>query len=588
MTYFETMQLLSQFDLGAILISDDNYILEINDAADQLLHGEGKLRGQMLQSVVPNFTDFCNSKYEGRYFNIAFMEYLVQCPSPEGISLPEKTRMVCFRDATSEVFKLMLESIVNLIPEPMVLADEKSRIITINDATMRMEGLMQEDVKGLEINTAYGCQYGTVDGENVVELSVPVVLRTRRPTLGCRQKYTTIKGKQLDIVCDGFPIFHGGDILGVFCLTADSSRIDVLSKQILDLQDALLKTRSLPKAPRAMGEEPLSAQYHFSDIIHQSVKMKDIIAKCTMSAKSDSSVMLYGETGTGKELFAQSIHNASKRANRPFLAINCAAIPENLLESMLFGTEKGAYTGAERRAGLFEQADGGTLLLDEINSMSMALQAKLLRVLQDGVVRRVGGTEEKHVDVRVLSNTNVPPLQAVEEKKMRLDVYYRLGVINITIPPLRERKEDIPILVRTFFLRMNKKLSKSVSGIADDVMALFYAYDWPGNVRELQHTIEHAMNMLPADGIMIQREHLPEHILAKVGQAVPVAASKEEETGMLEQLLANVEQGVLVDTLVKNSGNISKTARELGISRQNLQHRLKRNNIDPEELFPKK
>lgn len=172
--------------------------------------------------------------------------------------------------------------------------------------------------------------------------------------------------------------------------------------------------------------------------------MKKTIDKCQMIAESDSPVMIYGETGTGKELFAQSIHNASRRCNGPFIAINCAAIPSTLLESMLFGTEKGAYTGAIQREGVLEQANGGTLLLDEINSMDITLQSKLLRVLQDGMIRRVGGLSDIHVDVRIISNTNIPPMQAVEQNQLRKDLYFRLGVVNITIPPLRERKEDIP------------------------------------------------------------------------------------------------------------------------------------------------
>lgn len=576
MTYFEAMQLLSQFDLGAVLVSHDNFILEVNHAGDRLLHGEGKLKGRSLEEVAP---DFCRPGNGGGYFNIAFFEYLAVCPPPEGVAVPDGMRLVCFRDVRNEVSHHMLETIVNLIPEPIVLCDENKRIIRINDATMRMESLMQEDVAGKDINEAYHCIYGVVDGETGDELTVPIVLRTRRPILDCRQTYKTFQGKQLDIMCNSYPIFKDGNILGVFCVTADSSRIETLGKQIIDLQEKLLERRS---APQSSSKGKLSAKYHFRDIIHQSVAMDDMIQKCLMCAKSDSPVMLYGETGTGKELVSQSIHNASNRKDGPFLAINCAAIPENLLESMLFGTEKGAYTGAESRPGLLEQAIGGTLLLDELNSMSMTLQAKLLRVLQDGMVRRVGGTEEKRVDVRMLSNVNIPPYQAILENKLREDIFYRLGVVNINIPPLRERKEDIPILARTFFLRMNQKLSKSVSGISDEVLSIFYSYDWPGNIRELQHCVEHAMNILPSDETVIRKEYLPDRILDKCG-FLQVNFGESGET--LDQLLVNVERGVLINALLENRGNISKTARKLGISRQNLQHRIKRNGIEVERLL---
>ena len=580
MTYVEAMEFLSQFDLGAVLVSQDDFILEVNQAADRMLHGNGSLKGCSFREIAP---DFCKEDLN-TYFNIAFSEYLALCPSPKGVELPTNTHLVCFRDASKEIYHHMMQTIVNLVPEPTILADEKQRIMLINDATMRMENLMQEDVVGRDITEVYREPNSLMsDGEDVPELTVPYVLRTKKPVRDCHQVYTTCQGKRLDIMCNSYPIFKDDKILGVFCLTADSTRISALSQQILDLQEMLLNQDSTAKSPRNVKKTVLSAKYNFQDIIHQSTAMREMIEKCKMSAKSDSPIMLFGETGTGKELVAQSIHNASNRADGPFLAINCAAIPENLLESMLFGTEKGAYTGAERRAGLFEQADGGTLLLDELNSMSMILQAKLLRVLQDGMVRRVGGTEERRVDVRVLSNTNVPPYQAIAEGKMRQDVYYRLGVVNINIPPLRQRKEDIPILTRSFFLRMNKKLGKSVAHINEEVMSIFYAYHWPGNVRELQHCIEHAMNILPNTETVIKKEYLPEHILAASGGKT-TSLELGEEAG-LEAVLSNVERGLLADALQKNKGNISKAARQLGISRQNLQHRMKRNELDLETIL---
>lgn len=573
MTYIETMQLLSQFHLGAALVSDDDYILEINEAADTMLHGEGKLTGQPWSAVAPGF---CGLEEGDGYFNIAFYEYLALCPAPEGIVLPANARLVCFRDAKNEVSHHMLGTIVNLIREPIILCDEKRRILLVNNSLMQMESQTPDDVVGKDINEAYACTDGN-------ELTVPMVIAGKKSFIDWRQTYTTSRGKRLDIVCNSHPIFNDGKILGVFCMTADSTRIEALSRQIIDLQEALLEHHSVSKT-QTRRKGPLSARYNFDDIIHQSVVMDRLIHRCVMSAKSDSSIMLYGETGTGKELIAQSIHNASSREDGPFLAINCAAIPENLLEATLFGTEKGAYTGAESRPGLFEQADGGTLLLDELNSMSLALQAKLLRVLQDGMVRRVGGTEEKQVDVRVLSNTNVSPYQAIEEKKLRQDVFYRLGVVNIKIPPLRERKEDILILTRFFFLNMNRKLNKNVSGVDDDVLSIFYAYDWPGNVRELQHCIEHAMNILSNDVTVITKEYLPDHMVDNADH-LRQKESRPDKVGGLVQMLSSVERAVLADAIVKNGGNISKAARQLDIGRQNLQHRLRRNNIDVNALL---
>lgn len=309
--------------------------------------------------------------------------------------------------------------------------------------------------------------------------------------------------------------------------------------------------------------------------------MQKAIERCKMIARSDSNVMIYGETGTGKELFAQSIHNASPRAAGPFVAINCAAIPDTLLESMLFGTEKGAYTGAEKRNGLLEQVDGGTLLLDEINSMDIALQSKLLRVIQEGTFRRVGGNTQIHVNVRFLSNINIPPLEAIEKGLLRKDLYYRLGVINITIPALRDRKSDILPLSKAFITENNRKLLKNVRTLAPETLTLFQLYDWPGNVRELQHALEYAMNIIPEEEDLITPAYIPEHILDATGQVTPSTAVKSAQT--MEDAMAEAGRDFLRRVLAENDGNISRTAKAMGITRQNLQHRLKKLQMQHEE-----
>ncbi len=586
MNYSNAMELLSASRLGVILVSEDLRILDANSSAEKLLENRLPLKGRSLSEAAPFLL---SPDSEGRCINAGFRRYLRLSPCPEGIEVPVGTRLICFEEISGDVFRHILETIVNLICEPMILTDTEQRVLFINNATMRMESLLPEEVLGKKITEIYPSAQTNSSNFSFNELTVPHVLRTREPLVNCRQQYTTVHGKQMDISCSSYPVFYGGDICGVFCLTADLSRAEELSKRVIELQGQLLK-KSGSAAARTGGsrQNRLSAKYSFRDIIFQSRSMYTTVKKCQLCALSDSPVMLYGETGTGKELFAQSIHNASRRSEGPFLAINCAAIPENLLESLLFGTEKGAYTGAEKRPGLFEQADGGTLLLDELNSMSLFLQAKLLRVLQDGMVRRVGGMEEKKVDVRVISNINIPPYKAVEEGIIREDVFYRLSVISISIPPLRERKEDIPLLARTFYVQMNSRLNKNVTGISEDVLSLFSMYDWPGNVRELQHCIEHAMNLTAKDETEIRRQHLPELFLRRMNQTTESPsegegpdALNEGNTGKLDRILSDVEQALIRDALSKNSGNISRTAKALGISRQNLQHRLKRCRIDP-------
>lgn len=569
MEYCEAMDILSCCGLGAVVVSADNAIVEINKTGDRLLHGAGKLKGKSLELIAPFL---CLEDSGTFYVNIDFNAYLLPCPAPVLADLPPQTRLIVFRDATKDIRHDMLLKVFNQIKEAVILCDEYSRILLLNDAAAKMDSLLLANVSGKPIASVYQTANGSY-------LAVPQVIAEKRPLLNLRQHYTTCYGKAVDIVCNNYPIIEGDHTLGGFSVMEDWSKIDELNKQIIDLRGKLLARSTSPN----QASNALTAKYQFKDIIHASPAMNTVVRKCQQIACSDSSVMIYGETGTGKELLTQSIHNASRRAGRPFLAINCAAIPENLLESLLFGTEKGAYTGAERREGLFEQANTGTLFLDEINSMNLALQAKLLRVLQDGMVRRVGGAAETHVDVRVLSNINIPPYRAIEENRLRQDLFYRLGAININIPPLRARQEDIPLLAKSFIRGFNRKLLKNVGDVDAATLEIFYAYDWPGNIRELQHAIEHAMNILPDHIAVITPDYMPEHILIKVngdGNNVSVA-----DKSSWSSILQEVECRVLRKALRENGGNISKTARALGMSRQNLQYRIKKNGMDLNEVL---
>lgn len=571
MTYQDGMVFLSQCGLGALLVSEEYDILEINERGDRLLHGGGKLQGMSLKTLAP---PLCGPEDADEYFNIEFGEYLTLCPTPEVDNLPPRTRFIVFRDAGNDAFHDMMMRAVNQLSEALIMCDEKGRIFMLNDSAIKMDSLLPQNIVGQPITDVYAMEDGT-------ELFIPQVLRDKQPKLNMRQHYTTWHGKKVDIMSNNYPIIRKNSLLGGFSVMEDWSQIDKLSKQVIDLQSQLLGRNSASKGDRSRG---MSAKYRFSDIIHNSAAMNTMIQRCRQIAKSDSSVMIYGETGTGKELLAQSIHNASRRADGPFLAINCAAIPENLLEALLFGTEKGAYTGAERREGLFEQANHGTLLLDEINSMNISLQSKLLRVLQDGIVRHVGGISEIHVDVRVLSNTNVSPYQAMEENKLRRDLFYRLGVVNINIPPLRERKEDIPLLAKCSILNFNRKLLKNVSDMDEEVLTVFRSYDWPGNVRELQHAVEYAMNIMPEEASVITLEYIPEHILGGHTYEMPIELAQGDDPS-LENIMNNMECRMLCKALKENNGNISKTARALGMSRQNIQYRIKKNNINIQALL---
>ena len=289
-------------------------------------------------------------------------------------------------------------------------------------------------------------------------------------------------------------------------------------------------------------------------------------------APSTASVLITGESGTGKELVARTIHSLSDRKPRPFVAINCAAIPETLIESEIFGHEKGAFTGAmERRTGCFELAEGGTLLLDEIGEMPIATQAKLLRVLEDRKLRRLGSTSETSVDVRVLAATNKPPEEAVARGQLRNDLFYRLNVFNINLPPLREHKEDLPDLVLALLADMNEKHNRHVAGISETVMNAFQANDWQGNVRELRNTLERAV--IVCDSPLVEMKHLPPAFGQVVARA-PVQETNAVRLGV-GTTVGEAERLLILKTLEATHNNKTRAAEILGISLKTLHNKLK-------------
>jgi transcriptional regulator with PAS, ATPase and Fis domain len=284
-------------------------------------------------------------------------------------------------------------------------------------------------------------------------------------------------------------------------------------------------------------------------------------------------VLIQGESGTGKELVAKAIHYESARAEKPFMAINCAAVPETLLESELMGHEKGAFTDAKnQKKGLFEMADGGTVFLDEIGDMPQGIQAKLLRVLEDRTFRRVGGTKDIHVDVRIISATNKDLLAAIKDKSFRNDLYYRLQVIPIFLTPLRERRSDILILVRYFIDQFNREFGKSVKDIAEEAQEFLLEYDWPGNVRELRNVIERAI-ILENEEIM-QLEHLPRELVSRAGSvgAGPLEFILPPEGVNIE----DVERELIRQALDMVEGNQSKAAKKLSLGIDAFRYRMKK------------
>jgi transcriptional regulator with PAS, ATPase and Fis domain len=327
------------------------------------------------------------------------------------------------------------------------------------------------------------------------------------------------------------------------------------------------------------------ARFTFDDIIGNSCAIRQAVDLAALAAEGDSTVLLQGETGTGKEIFAQAIHNASSRSRGPYLALNCAAIPRDLMESELFGYVEGAFSGASKsgRAGKFELAAGGTLLLDEIGDLPLDMQAKLLRVLQDKAVMRIGGNKVIPVDVRIIAATNKDLEEEVHRGNFRRDLFYRLNVVSIKLPPLRDRKEDIPLLAHHFLKKTAARLNKSVTAFTREALLALTRYEWPGNIRELENAIERALNA--ARSTEIEPDNLPANIVAAASAKGPgpnctprLTQAAEPSSGMT---LQELEHAALARALAANKGNIARTARQLGVSRTTLYKKVKKYKLKP-------
>ncbi|HTI44607.1 MAG TPA: sigma-54 dependent transcriptional regulator [Vicinamibacterales bacterium] len=339
----------------------------------------------------------------------------------------------------------------------------------------------------------------------------------------------------------------------------EPQRLKILLDKIVERQDTLREVKVLRKQLREHGT--------FGKMIGNSPQMRRVYQTIEQAAPTQANVLIWGESGTGKELVAQTIHQLSPRAQMPFVPINCAAIPETLLESEIFGHEKGAFTGAsDRREGCFELSDRGTLFLDEIAEMTPATQVKLLRVLQERKFRRLGGRNEQSVDVRVIAATNVNPAEAVKNGKLREDLYYRLNVFAIELPTLRQRKEDLSLLMQAFLAEFNERNKKNVSAVDPAAMRVFEQYNWPGNVRELRNVIERAVIL--AQGEFVEAKHLPPLVTESPDVVKPVI---ELEPGTTVE---EAERRLILMTLEHTRDNKTRAAEILGISLKTLHNKL--------------
>ncbi|MCT4592928.1 MAG: sigma 54-interacting transcriptional regulator [Anaeromicrobium sp.] len=388
------------------------------------------------------------------------------------------------------------------------------------------------------------------------------------------QTFTDYKGRVFTTNNTTIPIIKKGQIQGAI----------ELSKDITSIHDA--EHGKKPKKEIISSKSDFIETYHFKDILTNNLDMLNNIENGKIFSKSSKPTLIYGETGTGKELFAHAIYNYSNNNNKTFIAQNCAAIPENLFESILFGSTKGAFTGAENKAGLLEQANEGTLFLDELNSMPLSIQAKLLRVIQDGIIRPVGSSKEKKINVKIIAAMNVNPIEAMSQKVIREDLFYRFSSSIIRLIPLRERKEDILYYANMFLNKFNKEYHKNIKGFSRQLNEIFLNYNWPGNVRELMHIIESLVSL--NDNERLEVNNLP--IYMKNSILKPSNKSKEklkkqtrEKFISLKEATAKVEIDLIIQTLSFTKGNITKAAEILDVPRQTLKYKLDKYKINSKE-----
>ena len=470
--------------------------------------------------------------------------------------------------------------------EGVLIVERTGTIIYYNPTMAVIDDLISEDVLGKRVIDVYD-----LSEEHSVIMQC---LKTRQPIIDRPLLYRTRRGKVANTLHTVFPLFKRDRLEGAICLVQE---YNVLEETISAI--------SIPRPKRVLPNE---TRFDFDTIVGSNIDFLRAVNTAKMAAGTPSPVMLYGETGTGKELFAQAIHNHSARKRGRYTAVNCAAIPENLLEGLLFGTTSGAFTGARNKLGLFERANGGTIFLDELNSMAVGLQAKILRVIQERKVRRLGSLRESTIDVKIISSVNQQPHVAIAENVLRPDLFYRLGVVFIPIPPLRDRKEDIELLARHFLAKHSLMLGRRVTDISSDVLALFNDYDWPGNVRELEHVIEGAINLVITSNTL-ERRHLQSHLTTwrrlrgqpdAVQPPLPGAAADgsgvhgvhpgqsaldrrpaviDGGKGLLASQ-ADHERAVLAEALAAHHGNITRAADSIGISRQLFNYKMKKYRID--------
>ncbi|SDG99036.1 PAS domain S-box-containing protein [Aneurinibacillus thermoaerophilus] len=448
--------------------------------------------------------------------------------------------------------KDMLQTIIDHAYEGVLIVDPNGYILMANEIYANFLGWKLSDMIGKHVT------------EVIENTRMHIVGQTGKPEIAQIQK---INGREM--IASRIPVFNQGKVAAVVGT--------VMFQEVDDLFALTTKVENLRKELNYYKDEldkRLQAKYSFDTILGTSDELEKVKILGRRVAKSDTTILLKGESGTGKELFAHAIHRESYRSAGPLIKVNCAAIPDTLLESELFGYKGGSFTGAKKsgKKGKFALAKGGTIFLDEISEMPLMMQAKLLRVLQEKEIEPIGADKPESVDVRIIAATNKDLLTLVEQGKFRHDLYYRLNVVMLEIPPLRERSEDIPLLIESFLQQLEKETGIRAKGVEDEAMRALLAYSWPGNIRELRNVLERALYV--KNGEMIALQDLPP-LLATSPQT-------EKKMVTLKQAVEKAEAEVIRETIRRTKGDKIAAARQLGISKSGLYVKLARYGLNEE------
>ncbi|WP_064092806.1 sigma-54 interaction domain-containing protein [Rossellomorea aquimaris] len=447
----------------------------------------------------------------------------------------------------------MYEKVAEHLESGIHVIDSSGRTIIYNRKMREIEGMEIEDV--LDKNLLDVFQFHSEEESTLLQ-----VLNTKEPTLNVKQTYFNIAGIEITTINDTFPIFHDEVLIGAIEIARDVTKLE--------------------KVMRDQAHKRSASLYTFESIIGEQIRLQEAIETSKRATRTSSPILICGEIGTGKELFAQSIHNDSARSNKPFITQNCSSLSHDMLEKLLFNTDLKENMEEEARPSLFQQAQGGTLLLDEINSLNTSLQGKLLNFLNRGT--------DLPYDVRIMATVNEDPIDAIAEGRLLKDLYYRLSIVSIFVPSLRDRKEDLPALTSFFIEQFNHHFAMNIQGLTPEVESIFQQYDWPGNVRELEHVIEGAFNLVGFEET-IDFIHLPFGFRQRIQHSTSSEESQDEteflyqsgsEIKPLEIFVEEAETYYIQKALKYHDYNITKTAKSLGMSRQNLQYRIRKYGIE--------